>query len=239
MGKIENFEKCRQRYSKQELVRINSEIKEKFNLPKLANFREVQNFLKDHVSQIENEQFGNKNKEEYFITIKSRLIASGFLLKIFHLLERSIEYINQKDFISSIAINRVCLEHQVMFIFAIDKIFDYVETKDHFGLQVIIETLMRGNRKFFTEVMRIAPGKKNQPKKLKSRNENVMTGFRHIKDKYPICSDIDAFNDGMAESCHVSPTSTLRMLYRQKHWNRGEPRNNLINARLSIISNSN
>ena len=118
MGKIENFEKCRQRYSKQELVRINSEIKEKFNLPQLLNFSEVQNFLKDHVSQIENEQFGNKNKEEYFITIKSRLIASGFLLKIFHLLERSIEYINQKDFISSIAINRVA-EHQVMFIFLI------------------------------------------------------------------------------------------------------------------------
>ena len=76
-----------------------------------------------------------------------------------------------------------------------------------------------------------------EQKRFASRAEHVSEALRQFDKKYG--GGVQLLYDVYSEHSHVTPTSAVRMLYRQEKWDTSEPVQNFSKVRLSSISNAN
>ena len=79
--------------------------------------------------------------------------------------------------------------------------------------------------------------RKIKNKKICIKAEHVSEALRQFDKKYG--GGVQLLYDMYSEHSHVTPTSSVRMLYRQEKWDTSEPVQNFYKVRLSSISNSN
>ena len=65
------------------------------------------------INHIENRVFG-KSEDDFSGQTQIKIILNGLSLKIYYFLKQSIIYTQNKEYISAIALLRLCLEHIVM-----------------------------------------------------------------------------------------------------------------------------
>lgn len=193
----------------------------------------VKEFTKK-ISNIENKEFG-VSEDTYIVTTQAKLVLNGLALKIFYFMKHSIIYVENKQYISSIALLRLCLEHLVMLSHFEGKLTNYIEKKDHTALQVLLHSFSMGERIFYVDIVDKHSGRKV----FSSRAEHVNEALRFFDQKYQNYGlGVQLLYDLFSNHSHVTPTSALRMLYRQKIWNKSEPNADFRNMRISTESNS-
>ena len=83
----------------------------------------------------------------------------------------------------------------------------------------------------------MAERKGNAKKRFTSRAEHVTEALREFDKKHG--GGVQLLYDMYSDHSHVTPTSSVRILYRQKRWDQNEPIQNFHKVKLSTISNSN
>lgn len=189
--------------------------------------------LSKKITSIEDRSFG-VDEDVYIVTTQAKIIIHGLSLKIYEFIHQSIYLIENKQYITAIAILRLCLEHIAMLCFFYDKVQLNISNNDRLALRLLLISFCMGERIYFVDT-----SEKNSGKKVFStRAEHVSSALRHFDKKYHGFG-IQACYDLLSNHSHVSPTSSVRMLYRQKVWNKAEPTIDWRRIKLSTKSNSN
>jgi hypothetical protein len=218
---FQHFDKLKQRYCDADFSKTNTSA--------------IVSELQQKKSLIENREFG-KVEDEYVHTTQIKIIVSGLFLKIYHFLEKSIHHTSSKDYISAIAIHRLCLEHIVMASMVMNQIHDHLVNEDYLNFFALLHTFCMGERIYFVE----AKDREYGGKRFSTRAEHVGTALRVFDKKYRDEGyGVQLIYDMLSNHSHVSPTSSLRMLYRQKIYNVPETKADFSRVNLSTISNSN
>ena len=191
---------------------------------------EIVKDLTNKINDIENKDIGPG--DEFKITTQARIIINGLALKIYYFLKNSIVHTNDKQYISAIALLRLCLEHLVMISLFQDKLTSYIKNNDLTSLEVLLHTFCMGER-----IMFVSLKTNKEQKQFTSRAEHVSEALRQFDKKYG--GGVQLIYDMFSDHSHVTPTSAVRMLYRQEKWDKSEPVQNFQKVRLSSISNSN
>lgn len=186
------------------------------------------------IAAIENRNFG-VDEDSYLVTTKAKIIINGLSLKIYEFIKNTIVFIEEKQYIAAISVLRLCIEHIVMMSYFEGKLTNHIEKKDLVRLQILLFSFCMGERVFYVE----AEGKCSEKKLFSTRAEHVNSALRFFDRKYKKhAPGIQILYDQFSNHTHVSPTSAVRMLYRQKVWNKSEPNVNFKNVKLSTKSNS-
>ncbi len=185
--------------------------------------------LTNKINDIENKDIGPG--DEFKITTQARIIINGLALKIYYFLKNAILHTNDKQYISAIALLRLCLEHLVMISLFQNKLSSYIKDDDLTSLEVLLHTFCMGER-----IMFVTLKTNKDQKQFTSRAEHVSEALRQFDKKYG--GGVQLIYDMFSDHSHVTPTSSVRMLYRQEKWDKSEPIQNFEKVRLSSISNS-
>ena len=113
------------------------------------------------------------------------------------------------------------------------KLSSYIKENKIEAIQMLLFSFCIGERIFYVELIDENTGKKS----FTSRSEHVNDALR-VFDKKHKGLGVQILYDTFSSHSHVSPTSSIRMLYRQKIWNVPEPGLDLRKVRLSTTSNS-
>ncbi len=192
--------------------------------------------LRDHfskrISSIENRDFG-VDEDIYIVTTQTKIIINGLSIKIYEFIKDSIKFINNRNYIAAISILRLCIEHIAMLCFFNDKLQGNIKKNDRFAIRLLLHSFCMGERIYFVEVGDKITGEK----KFSTRAEHISSALRHFDKKYSGLG-IQLTYDILSNHTHVSPTSSVRMLCRQKVWDEPEPEVDWRRVRLSTKSNS-
>jgi len=194
--------------------------------------KELIEIFTNKVDKIEKRDFG-KNEDIFIITTQAKIILNGLSLKIYYFLKKSILYTEIKEYISAIALSRLCLEHLVMLSYFEEKLSAYLNENNFQGLQILLHSFCIGQRILFIDLL----DKDTDKKIFTTRAEHVSSALRAFDKKYG--GGVQLIYDMYSDHSHVTPTSSVRMLYRQKRWDENEPIVNFKNVKLSTLSNSN
>ena len=184
------------------------------------------------INHIENRVFG-KSEDDFSGQTQIKIILNGLSLKIYYFLKQSIIYTQNKEYISAIALLRLCLEHIVMLSHFEGKLSSYIKENNIEAIQILLFSFCVGERIFYVDSNNKSTGKK----RFTSRAEHVSDALRTFDKKHKRFG-VQIYYDTLSSHSHVSPTSSVRLLYRQKIWNVAEPRVDLKKVRLSTTSNS-
>jgi len=184
------------------------------------------------IMSIEGRDFG-VDEDTYIATTQAKIIINGLALKIYEFLRDSISLIETSQYIATISLLRLCLEHIAMLCLFHDRLLDNIEKKDRLALRVLLTSFCMGERIFFVE----ATDKESGKRIFSTRSEHLNSALRHFDRNYT-GHGIQTAYDILSNHTHVSPTSSVRMLYRQKVWNKSEPNVDWRRVRLSTKSNS-
>ena len=192
------------------------------------------NNISKKITFIEEREFG-VDEDVYIITTKAKIIINGLSLKIYSFIKEAIILIDQKKYIAVISLLRLCVEHLVMLKYFFDTLKKYVENKNIKSLKILLFSFTMGERIYYVDAEDKTTGKRE----FTTRAEHVLTALRYFDKKY-INEQFGIQNiyDVLSNHTHVSPTSSVRMLYRQKRWDVNEPIQNFRRVKLSTISNS-
>ena len=186
----------------------------------------------EQIYKIEKRDFG-VDEDVYITTTQAKIIINCLTLKIYEFLRDTITFIEHKHYVATIALLRLCLEHIAMLCFFNDKLLDILKKNDRLALRVLLTSFCMGERIFFVDAFDAKTGKK----RFSTRAEHLSSALRHFDRNYPGLG-IQTTYDILSNNTHVSPTSSVRMLYRQKVWNRHEPSVDFKRVRLSTKSTS-
>lgn len=212
-----HFEKLQQRYWK--------------TIPLINPAELVEVFIKE-IDKIERSSFGAE-EDNYECTTKAKIIFNGSLLKIYYFLKNSIIYIENKEYITAIPLIRLCVEHIVMLSYFKEKLSFYIEKNNLKSLEVLLHSYTMGSRFMYVD----AVDKKTNIKSFSTRAEHINEALRAFDKKYGI--GVQFSYDEFSEQTHATPTSSVRMFYRQKKWNIDEPKIDFRKQQtLSTSSNS-
>ena len=184
------------------------------------------------INHIENRVFG-KSEDDFSGQTQIKIILNGLSLKIYYFLKQSIIYTQNKEYISAIALLRLCLEHIVMLSHFEGKLSSYIKENNIKAIQMLLLSFFAGERIFYVDLN----NKKTGKKLFTSRAEHVSDALRTFDKKHKGFG-VQIYYDILSSHSHVSPTSSVRMLYRQKIWHVPEPKINFKKVRLSTTSNS-
>ena len=184
---------------------------------------------------IESRNFGS-NENKYRITTQAKIIINGLSLKIYDSIKNSIIFIEEKQYIAAISVLRLCLEHIAMMSYFEGKLTKYAEKIDLVALQILLFSFCHGERVYYVEGEEdLSQGKRN----FSSRAEHVSSALRFFDKKYAeLGLGMQIIYDMFSNHSHVTPTSSVRMLYRQKVWNEPERITDFKRIKLSTKSNS-
>ncbi len=191
---------------------------------------ELINDLDNKINFIENKDFGPE--DEFISTTQAKIVINGLLVKIYYFIKNSIIHTNEKQYISSIALLRLCLEHIVMLSYFENKLSTYLKDNNFNDLLVLLHTFCMGSRIMFVNVK----DQSIQKKKFSTRSEHVSEALRYFDKRYG--GGVQLIYDMLSDHSHVTPTSSVRMLYRQNKWDQNEPKVSFKRVKLSTISNS-
>ena len=186
----------------------------------------------EKIYEIEKRDFG-VGEDTYVITTQAKIVINGLALKIYEFLRDSILLVESKQYVATISLLRLCLEHIAMLCFFNDKLHDHISKNDRLSLRLLLTSFCMGERIFFVDATEKDTGKKV----FSTRAEHLNSALRHFDRKHS-GHGIQTTYDILSNHTHVSPTSSVRMLYRQKVWNKDEPKVDWRRVRLSTKSNS-
>ena len=128
---------------------------------------------------------------------------------------------------------RLCIEHVVMLSYFKEKLSFYIEKNNLKSLEVLLHSYTMGRRFMYVDTV----DKKTNTKSFTTRAEHINDALRAFDKKYKV--GVQFSYDEFSEQTHATPTSSVRMLYRQKDWRIDEPRIDFSKQRtLSTTSNS-
>ena len=185
-----------------------------------------------NINAIEVRDFG-VDEDTYVITTQAKIVINGLALKIYEFLRDSILLVESKQYVATISLLRLCLEHIAMLCLFNNKLHDQIAKNDRLSLRLLVESFCMGERIFFVDAIEKDTGKKQ----FSTRAEHVNSALRHFDRKYSGYG-IQTTYEVLSNHTHVSPTSSVRMLCRQKVWNKDEPQVDWRRVRLSTKSNS-
>ena len=112
---------------------------------KFKNSLETSEVVRDFtnkINNIENKDLGPG--DDFKITTQARVIINGLALKIYYFLKHSIIYTNDKQYISAIALSRLCLEHLVMMSLFQTRLSSYIQDNDLKSLEILLHSFCMG-----------------------------------------------------------------------------------------------
>ena len=214
--KFEHFCKLQKRY---------------WEISPLINPEDLINTFTTKIEEIEKRDFGKK-EDKYIITTQAKIILNGLILKVYYFLKNSILHSENKQYISAISLLRLCIEHMVMLSYFEDKLSTYLKESKFEALLVLLHSFSHGQRIMFINLIDADTNKKV----FSSRAEHVSDALRLFDKKFG--GGIQLIYDMFSDHTHVTPTSAVRMLLRQKNWQQNEIKINYDKINLSTTSNS-
>ena len=127
-------------------------------------------------------------------------------------MKHSIIYTDDKQYISAIALSRLCLEHLVMMSLFQTRLSSYIQDNDLKSLVILLHSFSMGQRIIFKYV----DSEDKEQKRFASRAEHVSEALRQFDKKYG--GGVQLLYDMYSEHSHVTPTSSVRMLYEREKW---------------------
>lgn len=177
---------------------------------------EIEEFVsanEDSIASIESRQFGRR-EDEWVWTTKLKAIFDGQRLRLLDLVNSSVRSAARGEYISSIVQSRIILEQIAVLDFAAQRFVKILEERASLDFVATLESFERGHQLFYFSVER--PDKS----KIKSRSVHVEDALRQ-HDKRHRCGIQEAYFT-LSDHAHVTPTSSFRMLLRQKKWDVSE-----------------
>ena len=192
---------------------------------------EIKAFLDANDERIENielRQFG-RTEDEWVWTTQLKAVFDGQRLRLLDLVNSSIRSAARGEYTSSIVQSRIILEQIAVLDYAAQRFIKILTKRAFLDFVATLETFMRGHQMFY-----FAVGQTDKSK-IKSRSIHVEDALRQHDKRHKCGIQLAYFQ--LSDHAHVTPTSSFRMLLRQKKWDVSEELN-VHNFKLSKRSTS-
>lgn len=177
---------------------------------------EMKGFLdtnEDEIAKIESRQFGRK-EDEWVWTTKIKAIFDGQRLRLLDLVNSSIRSAARGEYTSSIVQSRIILEQIAVLDYSAHRFVKILEDRAFVDFVATLESFMRGHQMFYFSV------EQADKAKIKSRSVHVEDALRQHDKRNNRGIQLAYYE--LSDHAHVTPTSSFRMLLRQKKWDVSE-----------------